>query len=444
MIKRALPLVGIAVIAAGVSLSIVRLVPARAPLPVEADAEPVEAPPERGPTDYSRALDALNVQLAAAERSVERYPGQWMRVERVAGLYVARARLTGDHDDYLRAREELRRAFEIAPQGSGPLLTRAHLSFTLHRMHDVEPDLAQVERALIVRPTVRADIAGLRGDVALHTGRFEEAERLHREAERLDPHAGSAFRIAYDLWQTGRFDQAERWLGVAETRVRGGGKDAAWMALQRGLIHLDRGQLDEALGHYRRADRLFAGWWLVEEHIAEIHALRGEHEEAERRYRDLIARTESPEFMDALAGVLEEQGRDEEARTWRARATEVYERALEALPEASYGHALGHFLEHGEAARALELARANHALRPGGEATLGLAQALVRTGDVQGARERVEALLATPYRTAALHATASRVFEAAGDAARASEHAELARAIDPGALDDLAWLAAGR
>jgi len=410
MIQRALPLLAIAALAVGLSLSIVELVPARAPAPVAPIASEPEVlpPPSEAETDYTRALDALNAQLAAAERGNERHPNQWMRIEQVVGLYVARARLTGDHDDYLRAQDLLGQAFAIAPEGSGPLLTRAHLHFTLHRMNDVEPDLAQAERAVLVPPTTRADIAGLRGDVALHTGRLEDAERLHREAEELDPHAASAFRIAYDLWQTGRFAEAERWLTLAETRVSGGGKDAAWMALQRGLLHLDRGQLDEALGHYRRADRLFGGWWLVEEHIAEIHALRGEHEEAERRYRDLIRRTESPEFMDALAGVLEERGAEEEARTWRARATEVYEHQLETLPEASYGHALGHFLEHGDAARALELARANHAIRPGGEATIGLAQALLRSGETE--------------------------------AARAAEQAELARAIDPGALDDLEWL----
>ena len=442
MIQRALPLFAIAAVAVGVSLATVELAPA--PLAPIASAPPALLPPSDAETDYTRALDALNIQLAAAERADERYPSQWMRVERVAGLYIARARLTGDHDDYLRAEELLERAFEIAPEGSGPLLTRAHLAFTLHRMSDVEPDLAQAERALIVRPTTRADIAGLRGDVALHTGRIEAAERLHREADELDPHAGSAFRVAYDLWQTGRFAEAERWLTLAEARVQGGGKDAAWMALQRGLVHLDRGQLDEALGHYRRADRLFAGWWLVEEHIAEIHALRGEHEEAERRYRELIRRTGSPEFMDALAGVLEARGEDAEARTWIARATEVYERQLETLPEASYGHALDHFLEHGEPARALELARANHALRPSGEATVGLARALMRSGEAEAAREPLEALLATPYRTAALHATASRLYDATGDATRAAEQAELARAIDPGAVDDLDGLVAPR
>src|SRR5690606_36652229 len=149
--------------------------------------------------------------------------------------------------------------------------------------------------------------------------------------------AASAIRIAYDLWQTGRFEQAERWLGAAEARAAGDGRERAWIELQRGQIDLDRGHLDEALGHYRRADRLFSGWWLVEEHIAEIYALRGEHGATERRYRDRIERTGSPEFMDALARVLEARGRSQQARALIDRPTRAYERRLEVLPEASYG-----------------------------------------------------------------------------------------------------------
>ena len=101
MIQRALPLLAIAALAVGLSLSIVELVPARAPAPVAPIASEPEVlpPPSEAETDYTRALDALNAQLAAAERGNERHPNQWMRIEQVVGLYVARARLTGDHDD---------------------------------------------------------------------------------------------------------------------------------------------------------------------------------------------------------------------------------------------------------------------------------------------------------------------------------------------------------
>jgi tetratricopeptide (TPR) repeat protein len=214
------------------------------------------------------------------------------------------------------------------------------------------------------------------------------------------------------------------------------------MALQRGLMDLDRGRYDEALGNYRRADRLFAGYWMIEEHIAELEALRGNGAEAERRYRELVSRTNDPEFMDALGEVLDARGARREAADWHRRAEALYERDLERLPEASYGHALAHFLHHGTAPRALTIARANYRLRPGGEASLRLAQALLRAGDLDGARARIEALLATPYGSAEVHATASLVYAALHVTARADRQEQLARAIRPDALEQLDWLRA--
>ena len=65
-------------------------------------------------------------------------------------------------------------------------------------------------------------------------------------------------------------------------------------------------------------------------------------------------------------------------------------------------------------------------------------------GDVPGARERIDAILATPFRTADLHATAAKIYRAAGDEGRASEEEERARAIHPQANEELDWLTARR
>lgn len=207
------------------------------------------------------------------------------------------------------------------------------------------------------------------------------------------------------------------------------------MSLQMGLMDLSRGRYEEALAHYQEADRRFDGWWLVHEHIAEVEVLLGHLDEAERRYRDVVERTNNPELIDALADLLEQRGHADEAATFRARADARFEEQLEQLPEAAYGHALEHFLEHGTPERALELAEANYRMRPGGEATVRLAQALLRSDRAADARARLEPLLATRYRTAELHATMARAARATGDEALAAEHEGLATAIDPHALD---------
>jgi hypothetical protein len=93
---------------------------------------------------------------------------------------------------------------------------------------------------------------------------------------------------------------------------------------------------------YEAGNRLFPGWWLMEEHMAEILALQGKNAEAERWYRDLVERTGNPMLMNALAKVLLEQGKEAEAETWHDRAHSVQEDRARRFPEAASDHALMH------------------------------------------------------------------------------------------------------
>ena len=191
-----------------------------------------------------------------------------------------------------------------------------------------------------------------------------------------------------------------------------------------------------------RADDILSGWYLVEEHIAEVVASQGDLERAVDMYRDILARVPNGEFYDALADVLQEAGKTEEARQARERARRAYNSDLEAFPEAAYGHAVDHFLVHGPAPKALELARANWALRSTPEARITLVQALVRSGQVDTAREQTEKLLESPWKTPELHATAARVFELAGAAERTQKQRRLAEDLRSGASEEFEWLVA--
>ncbi len=414
---------------------------APAPLPVIATTAPTAVPaPEPAPVDdsaYGLELVAMNAQIEALEQAATRYATDWTRTERLSYAYEQRASLTGDHEDYQRALDAMDRAFRAAPEGTGPFLSRAHLNYTLHRLDAASADLDAADRARLMTPADRNSISTLRGDIAFHRGDLVEAERRHRATDEVLQTSSSAFRVAYDLWQTARFDEAERWLGLAEARVpTSDARTRAWIRLQMGLMDLDRGRWASALAHYEEADRRYSGWWLVHEHIAEVLVELGRLDEAEERYRDVVARTDNPELIDALADLLESRGETAEVASLRSRADALFEDQLQHLPEAAYGHALEHFLEHGTPARALALAEANHRTRPGGEATVRLAQALLRSERAPEARARLEALLETPYRTAELHATMVEAARATGDEALATEHARLATEIHPSIMEE--------
>ena len=95
------------------------------------------------------------------------------------------------------------------------------------------------------------------------------------------------------------------------------------------------------------------------------------------------------------------------------------------------GHGLEHYLRYGTPEQALELARRNYLLRPGGEAHVGLARAYLKAGQPQAAIEVVERALKTPYRSAALHDTARQAYSAAGRGEEAGNQVDLCFALNP-------------
>lgn len=402
-----------------------RMRPDRAPGRVGASAPAHEVPQHvelvaqaRRRSDTSEAVARNNSRSAIA-------------FSRAASEAIALARLTGDDRDYARAEAMVDAAFET-PRALPPYLLRARLHATLHRFDRAEADLAEHTARPPIGARQRIAEVLLAADLALQRGRYAQAERGYEEALALGPSRAALASMAHYRWRTGDFEEAEALYGRVLARVGpGDAEPGAWTHVQLGLMDLERGRLDEALAHYHDAEAHIRGFWLVEEHIAEVSHLLGRTAESKRMYVDLVERTENPELMDALAAILREEGDEDGAREHIARARRIYDERMQRIPEATYGHALEHHLAYGDPARALELAQRNRAIRPNAESDVLLARAYMKVGRIQDAKRSIDAALATPVRMARLHATAAAVYAAAGELAAARDHAVSAAAIDP-------------
>ncbi len=407
-----------------------------------AKAEPEALSFNRDTRPFNAELARIDLELERVEARAEVQVGSWLVLEKAATLYMARARLSGSFDDYAAAQARLDRAFARAPEGSGPLLTRAALNFTLHRLDRVEADLDRVEGRLVLNDPTRARIEGLRGALAFERGDYPGAKRHWDASRALHESPGVLSQLARWHWRRGDFETAEALYVEAGAAQPDGALEArAWTALQIGILDLERGRYAEALDHYRDGAMILGGWWLLEEHIAEVGAQLGHRGEALALYAAIITATGKAEFMDARAALLLEAGEGDrpgpsrtEQRTAAAlieRATGIYALELERFPEASYGHALGHFQHFGPPDRALELATANHALRPGVLAKISLAEARLEVGDAAGAREVIDEALATTWRSAKLFEVGAEVYGVLAEDAQADELRAAARALCP-------------
>ncbi len=400
------------------SIALCALLAACAPDPAPPDAAPPAAgsaavapapTPSQGPLRLAEG-DGLATALARTAASVAGgrakaadQPTDWSGWASAASALLQRARLTGSYDDYAAAEEALEAAFARATPGTGPFVLRARLNATLHRLDRVDADLDVVKdwpAAGLHKPS-RA--VAVRAGVDFQRGRIDDAKRGWAEAMRLQsgwptPVAG----LALAHWKTGDFESAEGLYGDCLALLGDSpGEPLAWTHLQLGLMDLDRERYAEALAHYVDADAALPGYWLVHEHIAEVLRLLGRRDEARALYARVVADTGgAPEFLDAQAEMAREDGDEDAARALIARSRAKYEARLERFPEATYGHALDHFGTFGPPARALELARKNHALRPGGDAKTGLVEALLAAGEAAEAAKVADELEASAWDTA--------------------------------------------
>jgi tetratricopeptide (TPR) repeat protein len=404
------------------------VVPAREGPPAQAVAAP--AATRAAPAEYRQEVAAIDSAIANSMRFIDQQRDDTLVTLETGALHVERARLTGNYDDYAKAAELLATATARSHAASFPCLALAKIHYALHRLHAATAALEACPGS--VDP---AEIGGLSADIAFYSGRYREAEGIYRDLVNQVGTPRQYIRLALLKNKMGSPGEAAALLEAAEARYHGPSATMkAWLKLQRGLIAWDRGRLDEAVALYSLAADELAGWWLVDEHVAEAKRLAGDSAGARTIYESIIRRSGQPEHMDALAQLLRESETPEAATEWIKRADAIYRERLKSFPEASVGHAVDHFLRFGQPTEALALARRNVELRPYGDAQIALAAALFRAGQAGAAAELIARVEASGWNTAELHAVAAQINAGLGRHAEADAQRARAVAMNPYAM----------
>lgn len=386
---------------------------------------------ESAPT-YASLLNDLDIRIASFRKMAVSRSKEWPFAELVAKALQERALLSGNVDNLGEATRFLESAFQVAPKGSGPAITAAKVSLSLHKIADAQRYLELSKNWKILPVRNRAANFQIAGTIALLEGDYASALANFRDCELTIPGTCLAELANYHL-NTGGFSEAEaiyqKQLAMAESRQF---QQRAWLNLQLAIVMMKRGQNELAMGYLLQADKALPGWWLVQEHMAEVSALLGKTDDAIAIYKKVIADTNLPQYMDALAAIYAERGKAKEAEELSVRARKIWLEKLDAYPEALSGHALEHFLSNtSDGKLALELAEKNHKNRPWGESKLMLAEANLLNGNRAQAIVSLEQILATPYRSAEVYEVAARAYAESGEPAKAEEFRTLCKQINP-------------
>lgn len=354
-------------------------------------------------TDYAKELAGLNSKIAELGKPATRDQA----LQLVYYRYQL-ASLSGDYNDFKAVEDSIAAALHAHGADDDLYYFSAQLNFKLHRLQTAQDAIARMPLA-----GESLSLRALRADMALQQGHYAEAlegyQALIAEKSSWDALA----RLAYYRLKTGRSEEADELYRQAADMIPAKAmRSYAWLELQRGLIDLEYGRYPQALEHYRLADRAYSGYWLIEEHIAEVLHLLGHTGDAIALYRQIISRTRNPEFMTALADILQTEDPAASSALYKE-ADALYREQYALYPEASSGHLLEYLLQQENVdPRLREYAEQNHQLRPNAEAKLLLAKTYLKLGNEAAARALISEILQTPWRTPELALLTARLITA--------------------------------
>jgi len=343
-------------------------------------------------------------------------------------LLYQRAALNGDLKELARAEAVLSEVIaQLGPAGDLYFL-KANIDLKFHRLAGVHQAL-KIGRDLRDSPQGRA----LEADLDFQEGRYQDAKRRYESLISDDLTWDNLARLAHlegKLGDTARADQlyleAEDELTAKEMRYY------AWVELQRGVLQLQSGRCEAALAHYERADRAYSGYWLVDDHRAELLGAEGKFADATQLYEGVVERVPRPEFQQALGELYELLGQNERAESWNQRALAAYLAAVESGGVHYYHHLVDFYSDVREdGPSAVKWARKDLELRRNFATLASLAWALYRAGEFAEALDTMNKALASGVKDARLFFQAGLINQAAGSDGDAERYLYLAEEVNP-------------
>ncbi|MEA2596162.1 MAG: hypothetical protein QOF01_2631 [Thermomicrobiales bacterium] len=380
------------------------------------------------PTDYEMELARIDAGIPAPENGMIPIPSDVGKATELAYRLSRRASLTGRLDESATAEIVIDEAIRRLGPWADLCLLKANLDFKFHR-------LAETRRDLELAPGLAASPLGsaLCADLDLQEGRYDEAEAGYEAVIARSRTWDNLARLAHLKATLGDVDGAEQLYLDAEDEITAKEMRAyAWVKLQRGLLDLSNGRYDGAWGHYARAGEAYSGYWLIDQHIADLLRAEGRFEEAVALYEGIVARVPRPEIAQAVGDLYASMDQPDLARTWHAQALAGY------LESVLFGdvHYLHHLVDYYadvelDGAEAVIWARKDLDLRRNASTQAALAWALYRAGQFIESLDAIRVALSFGVRDAQLLSQAAMIHTAAGQPNEGDRLMHEAAAINP-------------
>jgi tetratricopeptide (TPR) repeat protein len=380
----------------------------RATAPSSDSASPADGVPAVPGASTDRQIAALEQSLAGNPAAAELYAA-------LGNAFLQKARETGDPGFYGRAESAFEQGLRRDPHDAGTLTGLSALALA---RHDFKGGLryglrAHAEAPEVVRPY------GVIVDAQIELGRYDDAARTLQEMVDLKPNLASYSRVSYFRELHGDLRGAIEAMRLAASAGGDAPENLAYVQTLLGNLEFERGRLGASAAAHRLALSRYPAYAPAEAGLARVEAARGRLGGAIRRYRAVVARLPLPEYVIALGEAELAAGRVAAAR--RDLALVSVEQRLQQQNEVNVDTELAVFeANHGDADRAVGLARQAWSNAPSVRSADALGWALTRAG-------RPAEGLAWARRALKLGSADPAFLYHAGIAARAAGRDDLAR-----------------
>jgi tetratricopeptide (TPR) repeat protein len=310
---RASIVIGVALVVVTASYVFAQLLPAPASrssaLTTSAPTPLVPAPD--GPTGVAgNSMARLEQAIGVWSANLARDKADFISATNLADLYYARARLTGNIDDFARATEAVNRALAVYPAGLGAQQLRGQLLFATH---DFAGALHAAQTILRDHPDQLAALA-TQGDAQLELGRYDEAAQTFALLEKRAPGPAVTARLAHLASLRGDPAGASRLAkrALAESRAAGASPaDRSWYEYLAGYLAFQSGDLAAAQAQFQATVADWPQSYLALAGLARTRAAEGATDQAIGLYQRAIAIVPQPEFAAALGDLYALTGQAE-------------------------------------------------------------------------------------------------------------------------------------
>jgi tetratricopeptide (TPR) repeat protein len=355
-------------------------------------------------------------------------PADTERVTKYVYRHYQKASLAGDPTALSVIAGVIDRAIPLLAHPGDLYLLKANVAFKLHQ-------LADVRSALLAVPSIYDSEEGrlIRADLDFQLGRYQAAKSGYCAVLETGRSWGALARLAHFHGKMGDpagadelYREAQEELTAKEMR------GFAWLEVQRGFLNFAHGRYREAQSHYDRADTAYPGYWLVDEHIAELLAAQGRYADAIAVLERVASAGHRPELEQAIGELYQLTGQHDLARQWIQKALTAYLQSVRR-GEIHYLHHLADYYADvaKDGARAVAWAQKDLQLRENFSTQAALAWACYRNGQYREARDWIDRALSSGAATAPLFRQAAEIYMAAGREPEARSLRDRAISLNP-------------